>query len=110
MVRDSDFKEAFYLDSEQDGITHGSIPVFAKKNGTPLLLFSSIRKILKAGFAKSRKEVIDKATNKKDGWYFPLLDNDGKPMKGLYTLKDGEISYEMYQQQNPEEFLSLDDE
>ena len=76
---------------------------FAKKIGTPLLLFPSIRKVWAAGFAKSRGEVFKKAKNNIDGWYFPLQDVEGKPKKGSYTLKTGEISYEMYKE-NPLEF------
>jgi hypothetical protein len=86
LLLDPNVTYAFYLDSEEDGIEHGSIPVFAKKPGTPLLLFPSIRKVLEAGFAKSHLEVVNNAEKNIEGWYFPLLDTDGKPRKGLYTF------------------------
>ena len=89
LVNNEKIEYAFYLDSENDGIPHGSIPIFAKKSGTPLMLFSSIRKVLEAGFANSHREIVQKATNNIDGWFYPLLDNDGKPMKGVYKLKEG---------------------
>lgn len=73
------------------------------------MLFSSIRKVLEAGFANSHREIVQKATNNIDGWFYPLLDNDGKPMKGVYKLKEGEISYEMYKE-NPAEYSSSVDE
>lgn len=108
LVNDPNVLNAFYLDEEQEGITHGSIPIFAKKIGTPLMLFSSIRKVVEAGFAKSSREVVKKTTNNIDGWYYPLLDNDGKPMKGLYTLQDNEISYKMYKNDPEQHSSSID--
>jgi hypothetical protein len=88
LLKDPAVQYAVYLDSEDGGISHGSIPIFAKKNGTPLLLFSSIRKVLDAGFAKSHFEVIQKVEKNMDGWRYALLNDDGKPMQGPCMLKD----------------------
>jgi hypothetical protein len=78
------------------GKPHGSIPVFATKNGGVSVFFPSIRAIVKANFASSKREAEKNLAENISGWRYAHFDKDGKPSRNRYILKEGEISYEMY--------------
>jgi len=98
-LNDSRVNDVFFLEDENKGIIHGSIGIFAQKENSPSVFFSSIRACIRAGFARSNREVNQKIQNNIAGWRYSMVDQSGNPRKGNYDLKDGEISFEMYLQE-----------
>lgn len=101
-LKDSRVHDVFYLENENEGIIHGSIGIFAQKENSPSVFFSSMRACIRAGFAVSNREVNQKIQNNIAGWRYAMVDQSGNPIKGNYDLKDGEISFEMYLQESVE--------
>ncbi len=100
MLKNPNNKDVIYLENENEGISHGSIAIFAKKDSSPSLFFPSIKACIRAKFAKSVYEVHEKIKNKQTGWKYATVDPNGCPLRVIYVLKPGEISYENYLFQN----------
>lgn len=88
---------------EGEGVLHGSILVFARKAGGPLVLLPSIKACVKYNFVKTIRLAKKNLEQNIDGWRYANVDKKGKPMRGNYILKEGEISYEMYLK-NPDKY------
>lgn len=77
---------------------YGFIPIFAKKDDkkeTPSVLFQSIQECVNAGYATNVQNARRKIQRKEDGWRYASIDESGKPIRQPYSLKEGELSYEM---------------
>jgi hypothetical protein len=80
----------------------GTIPVFAQigqdgKEG-PILLFSSLKAVVEAGFATSTQMVRRRIQSENfSGWYYASVDDASLPIRKPYTPKPGEKTYEEWQ-------------
>nr|YP_009184856.1 putative GIY-YIG homing endonuclease [Jenufa minuta]ALO63001.1 putative GIY-YIG homing endonuclease [Jenufa minuta] len=84
----------FYLkDQEKD---YGFIPIFAKRDGAPSVLFNSFAECISAGFATNTQNARRKIQRNVPGWRYAHVDRNGKPLRTPYILKEGEISYKEY--------------
>jgi hypothetical protein len=85
--------DIYYLESEAS--FYGEIPIFAKKGDGPSVLFTSMKACIAAGYATNTQNARRKIQRQEEGWRYASLDEKGKPVRKPYTLKSGEISYEM---------------
>jgi hypothetical protein len=76
----------------------GKIPIFAKSQNGPSVLFQSMSACVEAGYASNIQNVRRKIKRGEQGWRYAALDSSGKPVRTPYVLKEGEISYEMLSQ------------
>ena len=93
-LQNPNITDVYYIEGQS--IPHGSLPIFARKDNGPLVLFQSINAAIRAGFAKNKREVQYNLENNINSWRYAHVDKNGKPLRTKYQLKSGEISYEMY--------------
>lgn len=84
--------DVYYLDQESFGI----IPIFAKRNNGFSVLFNSIKYCIAADYATTIQNARRKIQRKEPGWRYAHLDNQNKPLRVLYKLKPGEMTYHQY--------------
>jgi hypothetical protein len=84
-------KDVYYLSEEE--VAYGEIPIFGQKEGTPSLLFTSYTECVAAGFATNKQNAKRKIDRKETGWKYAHVNEQGKPIRTPYTLKEGEIKY-----------------
>ncbi len=105
-LSDPAFTDVYYLEGE--GIPSGSIPIFATKNNSKPICFSSINAAVRAKFAETKREANFKLKNNIDGWRYAGLDDQQRPLH-FYTLQEGDITYEMYLDEISENEMDLDE-
>lgn len=93
LLRDPSKPEIYVLKDEVQ--EYGKIPIFAKSQNGPSVLFQSISACVEAGYASSIQNARRKIKRGEPGWRYAALDSCGKPVCTPYVLKPGEISYEM---------------
>jgi hypothetical protein len=54
---------------------------------------------ISAGYASNHQNRTRKIKRNEPGWKYAHLDSQGKPLRIPYVLQPGEISYEMYSEQ-----------
>lgn len=97
LLIDPNNPEAYYLDDETQ--PYGQIPIFAKKGDGPSVLFNSFKECVDAGYATNGQNARRKIQCGEVGWRYAHVDSEGKPIRKPYTLKEGEISYQILQNQ-----------
>lgn len=92
-LSDSSKPDCYYLESEVEA--YGEILIFAQKGDGPSVLFQSIEKCVQAGYATNIQNARRKIQRNEPGWRYAAVNDENKPIRKQYTLKSGELSYEM---------------
>ncbi len=88
--------DCYYL--EEEATPFGEIPIFAQKGDGPSVLFASMGACVKAGYAPNIQNARRNIKRGEKGWRYAALDLNNKPIRRPYTLKPGEIYFEILQQ------------
>ena len=75
-------------------------PFFGQKDNGPSVFFPTFTACIEASYATNTQNARRKIQRKMPGWRYATLTDEGKPYRGKYSLKEGEISYEDYMQRN----------
>lgn len=87
--------DVYFIEGEE-GVPVGSMPLFARKDDGPLLLFPSLKAVVRARYASSIYSAREKAEKNIDGWRFALFDKYGRPTRGSYKPQQGDLTYEEF--------------
>jgi GIY-YIG catalytic domain len=103
-LRNPSKPDTYYLEKE----VFGSIPVFVQvgANGQEgdVVLFTSMKSVIDAGFATSTQMIRRRINSSKfPNWRYASIDSEGKPRRHTYYLQPGEISYEQWLLQQKKE-------
>lgn len=74
---------------------YGKIPIFAQKDDGPSVLFQSMGECVLAGYATNMQNARRKIQRGQAGWRYAAVNAENEPIRKKYTLKPGELSYEM---------------
>ena len=85
--------DCYYLKAEIE--PYGKIPIFAQKGNGPSVLFESMTQCVEACYATNLQNARRKIQRSQPGWRYAAVDVENKPIRKKYTLKPGELSYEM---------------
>jgi len=97
-LRDPSKSEYSYLQEER--VSYGKTPIFAKRHDTPSLLFESKLDAVQADFAPNKQNVTRKLYRSEPGWRYAHFDSQGIPLRIPYQVKPGEITYQQWLEQN----------
>lgn len=87
----------YYLEGEEQ--PYGKIAIFGKKNDGPSVLFESYKECVEAGYATNTQNARRKINRGADGWRYAHVNQNNEPIRTPYTLKEGELSYKKYKEQ-----------
>ncbi len=97
-LRDPSQPEYSYLQEER--VSYGKTPIFAKRHDTPSLLFESKIDAVQAGFAPNKQNVTRKLHRGEPGWRYAHFDSQGIPLRTPYQVKPEEMTYKQWLEQN----------